>query len=206
MFTGIIERIGTVSKVESKLDRIILRIQAEDFTHDLKPGSSVAVDGTCLTVTNFTENSFEIDAVKETLSRTTIPHFKTGRKVNLEKAVQLSSRLDGHLVQGHIDGTGTLIRKLTSAGNVLLTLKLSVELVSDVVSKGSIAIDGISLTVVNIQNVNITVAIVPFTFERTTLKNKKTGDTFNIETDIIGKYVKRFIDNKSNRKSIAPYF
>lgn len=192
MFTGIIEAIGTINKSESKLDRLFLRIKAENFTRDFKPGSSIAVDGVCLTVTNFTENSFDVDAVKETLSRTTFSNCKPGRKVNLEKAMILGDRLDGHIVQGHVDGTAVLIKKLTSRGNMLLTFRLDPDLTDGIVDKGSITIDGISLTVVKLSGVEITVTIVPFTFKHTTLVNKKIGDKVNIETDIIGKYLAKF--------------
>jgi len=204
VFTGIIDTVGTVISVQLKRNTLFLQISADGFTHDLKPGSSVAADGVCLTVTRLTENSFYTEAVQETLSKTTLKRYKTGRRVNLEKAVMLGSRLDGHLVQGHIDGSGTLVRRRASSGNVLLTFRLQPELISGVVNKGSIAIDGISLTVANMSGTDVTVTVVPFTLEHTTLNEKRTGEMVNIETDIIGKYIARFarFHNVNNRTAM----
>jgi len=205
MFTGIIEKIGTIRRLETRQSRLFIGVEVDDFTGDLIPGSSIAVDGACLTATELRPGGFDVDAVKETLNRTTIPGYRIGRKVNLEKAVRLSDRLDGHLVQGHVDGTGTLIRKQVTAGNVLLTFRLQQDLVQGVVPKGSIAIDGVSLTVAEVQGVNVTVTIVPFTLEHTTLNSRKNGDTVNIETDIIGKYVARFSGRDDNSKNMSQY-
>ncbi len=199
MFTGIIEKIGRIARVESKMERLFLKIEVLDFTNDIIPGSSISVDGVCLTVTKFNKNNFEVDAVKETLTKTTLNSFKMGKNVNLEKALKLSGRLDGHLVQGHVDGTGILTRKQAYSGNVLLTFRLSQDLVNGVVKKGSIAIDGISLTVVDVSGINITVTIVPFSLKHTTLGEKKIGDKVNIETDIIGKYISQYSGITKNR-------
>ncbi|MFC1730317.1 riboflavin synthase [candidate division KSB1 bacterium] len=203
MFTGIIKNIGKVSRLETRMERLFLQIEVDGFTHDLQEGSSISVDGVCLTVTALDEKSFSVDAVKETLKKTTIVHYKAGTSVNLEKAVRLSDRLDGHMVQGHVDGTGTLTRRHVSGGNVLLSFGLTKELIAGVVPKGSICIDGVSLTVVSVKGVTTTVTLVPFTLNNTTLAEKKVGSRINVETDIIGKYVARFIGNNVGRKSRA---
>ncbi|MFC1553527.1 riboflavin synthase [candidate division KSB1 bacterium] len=205
MFTGIIQKIGKIVSVRQKLDRLLLQIHAEDFLDDVIEGSSIAVDGVCLTVTEMTKDTFYVDAIKETLNRTTLSGCKTGRIVNLEKALRFSDRLDGHIVQGHVDGTAKLIQKKESRGNIIMRFKLPNDLTRGLVLKGSVAIDGISLTISNVLRDSFEVSLIPFTLENTTLGLKKTGDPVNIETDIIGKYILKFLGPGSNRKNMQGF-
>jgi len=205
MFTGIIETIGTVVSAGTKAERLILSIEAADFLCDVTEGSSIAIDGVCLTVTGIYGDVFSVDSVKETLSKTTVLYYSKGRRVNLEKALKFGDRLDGHIVQGHIDGTGTFLKKTESNGNVYCEFSLASELLRGVVKKGSIAIDGISLTVADIRGDIITVAVIPYTLIHTTLGIKKTGELVNIETDIVGKYIVRNLNNTLNNYRASLY-
>lgn len=205
MFTGIIKTMGKVTSVQIRRERLYLKIEAGDFVTDLKEGGSVAVDGACLTVTQIVDNTFAADAIKETLARTTIPGYTVGRLVNLEKPLRFSDRLDGHLVQGHVDGTAVFVKRSESGGNVWLSFRLPKDLISGVVKKGSIAIDGISLTVADVRGDTVTVALIPFTLEHTTLGMRRVSDPVNIETDIIGKYIARYLNAPKTDRSIAPY-
>ncbi|KPK96153.1 hypothetical protein AMJ80_01605 [bacterium SM23_31] len=205
MFTGIIKTMGNVTSVQNRRERLYLKIEAKDFVHDLREGSSVAVDGACLTVTQIADNTFAVDAIRETLSKTTIPGYTVGRLVNLEKPLRFSDRMDGHIIQGHVDGTAVFVKKSQSGGNVWLSFRLPKDLVTGVVKKGSIAIDGISLTVADVRGDIVTAALIPFTLEHTTLSMRKASDLVNIETDIIGKYVARYLNIRKDNKSIAPF-
>jgi len=205
MFTGIIKTMGKVAAIRTGGERLYLKIEAEGFVHDLSEGSSVAVDGACLTVTQIADNTFAVDAIKETLFKTTIPGYTVGRLVNLEKPLRFSDRIDGHIIQGHVDGTAVFVKKSQSGGNVWLSFRLPKDLVTGVVKKGSIAIDGISLTLADVRGDIVTAALIPFTLEHTTLGMRKTSDLVNIETDIIGKYVARYLNIRKDNKSIAPF-
>jgi riboflavin synthase len=205
MFTGIIESIGKVVSTETRADRLILQIEAKDFLYDVKKGNSIAIDGACLTVTKILGDAFSVDVVKETAAKTTISSYGVSRKVNLEKALVFGDRLNGHIVQGHIDGTGAFLRKIKSGNTILCEFTIPAELVPGVVKKGSIAIDGISLTVADIRNDIIIVAVIPYTLSHTTLGTKKPGELVNIETDIMGKYILRNKGNIRDRYRAALY-
>lgn len=197
MFTGIIKKIGTVKKIDKKVDGIYFEFDAGDFSKDLKTGSSIAVDGVCLTVVSKSNTIIGVDAISETLKRTTISDYRVGSTVNLEKPMNFSEGLDGHLVQGHIDGTATVLIREESNDNVVITFTMSDKLTKLVVEKGSIAIDGISMTVVEAHKETVSVALIPYTIQNTTLGSKKKGDKVNIETDIIGKYVGKYFSDSN---------
>ncbi len=196
MFTGIIEGLGTIAGIKPMGTGKRLVIDA-DFLLDMTGvGDSIAVSGACLTVTFIKDNRFEVDVSPETISKTTLGGARTGNRVNLERALRLSDRLDGHLVTGHVDGMGT-IKNIQNEGNaIIVTLKVPSSLGRYIINKGSVAIDGISLTINDCDQFSIRVAVIPHTAKLTTIGFKKIGDPVNIETDIIGKYVEKFI-NKS---------
>lgn len=189
MFTGIIEEIGTVSEIKPGTDLVTLKIKARKVLEDVKIGDSIAVNGVCLTVISFSEDYFGAGVQAETVRRTTIADLKSGAGVNLERALSLSSRLGGHFVLGHIDNTGTIKSKSPKGKDYLLVIKAPEALLQYVVAKGSIAIDGISLTVGEVTGDTFSVYLIPHTLQNTTLTQKNPGDAVNLETDIIGKYV-----------------
>lgn len=203
MFTGIIEEIGIVKSVKSK----VITIEANKIFEDLKLGDSVSVNGTCLTVASF-ENKifhkiFNADITLETLSRTNLGELKSGFKVNLERALTLNGRLGGHIVSGHIDGVGIIKNISKNSDDIKLIIEVSPNLMKYIIEKGSVAVDGISLTVAEVNKNNFSVAIIPHTLKETILYYKKTGDKVNIENDIIGKYVEKLLsfNNINNDKN-----
>jgi len=199
VFTGIIEGLGTVKSLTRAAGGVRLRVEA-DFTIDkISMGDSIAVSGACLTVVDFQNNLFEADIAPETLSKTTLGQTKVGDRVNLELALRLSDRLGGHLVSGHVDGIGKVraIRPLANA--TLFTFEMPDALSRYIIVKGSIAVDGISLTVNACERASFEVSIIPHTAEMTTMGFKKVGDPVNIETDMIGKYVERFTKHFDTR-------
>jgi riboflavin synthase len=197
MFTGIIEATGTVKSVEKKgLSGRITVETPKDYLKDVKPGDSIAVDGVCLTVTRAFQpgvGAFTADISGETLRLTTLGGLKPGEMVNLERSLTPSKPLGGHFVTGHVDGTGTIKTIVYAGENMELEVGIPKELAVQLVQKGSIAIDGISLTVAELTQGGFRAAIVPHTLKMTTLSLKKEGSRVNIETDIIGKYVQRFL-------------
>ncbi len=206
MFTGIIQEIGTIVTIGRKRNASELTISVSALPDDIKTGDSIAIEGVCLTVTSRTANSFTVDAVEETLSRSTLNYFRQGERVNVEYALKTGDRLGGHYVQGHIDGTGTIqnIRELESS--VLYSVMLPEELSQYCIEKGSIALDGISLTIAALKRSEITVSIIPHTRRQTTLQFKNVGSRVNVEVDVIGKYVKRFLDNAHKKEGISEDF
>lgn len=173
MFTGIVEEIGQISSIKKGLKSSILTIQGKAIFDDLKLGDSVAVSGVCLTVTNFTANTFMVDVMNETLNRSTLGELKIGSYVNLERAMPANGRFGGHIVSGHIDGTGIVSAIKKDDNAVWYTIKASQKLMHYIVEKGSIAIDGISLTVANITTDSLSVSIIPHTAKATTLSKKQ---------------------------------
>lgn len=196
MFTGIIEATGKIKSLIRKKDRQTLTIYCKSLALQLKIGDSVAVNGICLTVTNRVLNDFEVDSVSETLSKTTIGNLKVGDLVNLERALKVEARLDGHVVTGHIDSKSTILDIRQNEGGILFEIVTPSLFSKYLVDKGSVAIDGISLTIARIHKSSFVVAIIPHTFEYTILKYKKAGDLVNIEFDVIGKYVENMLQNK----------
>ena len=205
MFTGIIEEMGIVKSIKSK----VITIEANKIFDDLKLGDSVAVNGTCLTVSSFSNKIFNADITSETLSRTNLGDLKSGFKVNLERALTLNGRLGGHIVSGHIDGVGIVKNISKKSEDIELVIEVPTNLMKYIIEKGSVAVDGISLTVAKVDNNknNFSVAIIPHTLKETVLYYKKAGDKVNIENDIIGKYVERLLsfndfnfNNETNNK------
>lgn len=196
MFTGIIEDIGTVKSVEKRGSSGRITIVAGKCVQGFKAGDSICVDGACLTVTALDPNSFSADLSDETLKTTTLSGLSVGHKVNLERALTLSAPLGGHLVTGHIDGIGTIRRKAERGGFVGLEVDVSSRLLTQMVLKGSVAVDGISLTIAGFTPGGFSAAVIPHTLKLTTLGNKAEGGRVNIETDIIAKYVERLLKGK----------
>jgi len=193
MFTGIIEDQGIIKKIAKQAQAAQLTIENKLPSDQLSPGDSIAVDGVCLTVTTLTDKEFIADISPETLKRTTLGSKRQGSRVNLERALKLSDRLGGHLVTGHIDGIAS-IKSITSLANAIqIEFAAPDHILHYLVEKGSVAIDGISLTVNQCTDSGFNVMIIPFTASHTTLQQKKSGDKSNIETDIIGKYVAKFV-------------
>jgi riboflavin synthase len=195
MFTGIIEDLGEVRYVSSKSKNtqasLRLRIDIGRLSKGLKSGSSLSVNGACLTITNLHKNEASFDLIEETIARTCLKLLKVRDKVNLERSLRVGDRLEGHLVLGHIDGIGKIDKILKCASQTKIWFELeNTELLDSIVPKGSIAIDGISLTVVDITRETISVALIPHTLTHTTLGFKAVGDYVNLETDIMSKYIK----------------
>lgn len=193
MFTGIVEAVGYVREIKGADRGVSLRISVPDIFDDLKTGDSVAVDGVCLTAKVVNADYFVADVSAETLSRTTLSKLRSGDKVNMERALRLSDRLGGHIVSGHIDGTARLQAKEKEGESVKISFVLGKDLLRYLINKGSIAIDGISLTVNEVVDNGFSVNIIPHTAQNTTILDKKAGDEANIEVDVIGKYVERLL-------------
>jgi riboflavin synthase, alpha subunit len=193
MFTGIVEEIGKVYSIKRGTHSAVLNILANKILEDIHIGDSIAVNGICLTVTNFNKQSFSADVMHETLNRSSLSDISTGDFVNLERAMSIGSRFGGHIVSGHVDSTGeiTYIKKDDNA--ILYTIKADKKTIRYIVEKGSITIDGISLTVVTVTEKSFTISAIPHTVDMTILNHKKVGDKVNLEVDMIGKYVERFI-------------
>ena len=193
MFTGIIEEVGTVKSIGGG----VLAINAQKVLEDVQLGDSIAVNGVCLTVTSFTSKGFTADVMPETLRRSSLGELKHGSPVNLERALTLSSRLGGHIVSGHIDGTGTISDMTREDNAVWVTVQTKPDLLKYMIEKGSIAIDGVSLTIVYVDDGCFKVSVIPHTGEETILLKKKPGDTVNLECDLIGKYVEKLLFGKA---------
>ena len=196
MFTGIIENTGIINKIQKNDDSVRLFVNSLLPLSEIKIGDSIAVNGVCLTVSDFTGHDFVFDVVKETLNVTNLKFLNKDSKVNLERAMLLSSRIDGHIVQGHIETVGEIIDIKIFENQTELYIKIDNKYLKYCVCKGSIAIDGISLTIAEINENIIKIAIIPHTLENTILSASKLGDIVNIETDMLSKYVEKMIDNQ----------
>ncbi|CAA0183843.1 riboflavin synthase [Tenacibaculum maritimum] len=195
MFTGIIETLGVVTKTEIEAGNIHLTLQS-NFTNELKIDQSVAHNGVCLTVIDIKGDEYTVTAIKETLDKTNIGGLLVGDEVNLERAMKLGDRLDGHIVQGHVDETGSCIAVKNENGSTIYSFAYNSMNNNVTIEKGSITINGVSLTVVNSKVNEFSVAIIPYTLTHTTFKNIKKGDEVNLEFDVIGKYVSRLTQIK----------
>ena len=193
MFTGIIETGGIVRAIRRDRNGLVLTIESEQIAHEVDIGASIAVNGACLTVVEHDARTFTVELVEETIRRTTFQHLRVGDRVNLERTLRLSDRLDGHIVQGHVDGIGRIVSKESRGNSTWYVLEIPEPLTPYVIEKGSIALDGISLTIADLTGNMCAVAIIPHTFEVTTLSAKRVGDRMNIEVDIIGKYVESLL-------------
>ncbi len=196
MFTGIVEEIGTVEKVTPVSHGLHFRIAASRVLEDLVPDNSISVSGVCLTATKVGSSFFEATAVEETIKKSTLGEIRSGDKVNLERAMRLSDRMGGHIVQGHVDGMGRVLSFVLNGESRLLEIEISGDLSKYTVEKGSIAVDGVSLTIARLQGRRVTISLIPHTLSRTTLGFLRTGDRVNVEVDFIGKYVERFLQMK----------
>jgi riboflavin synthase len=198
MFTGIIEGQGTITGILPTSQGKRLTIDADFMLDQTKIGDSIAVSGACLTVVAIDGKRFKVDMSPETLTRTTLGKAKIGNRVNLERALRLSGRIDGHLVSGHIDGMGIVKNKQNIGNAIIVTIGIPESLSRYMIKKGSVAVDGISLTINNCSRDSFDVSIIPHTAKLTTISINKIGDLVNIETDMIGKYVERFVTNRQN--------
>ncbi|MBR2179837.1 MAG: riboflavin synthase [Selenomonadaceae bacterium] len=193
MFTGIVEELGTLGGLSK--GKIIIKCQK--MLEDVKIGDSISVNGICLTVTAFNDSSFTADVMPETIRRTSLDNLKTGDIVNLERALRLGDRLGGHIVSGHIDGIGKIKSMKTEGNAIIVTIETKKELLRQIAAKGSVALDGMSLTVVDVGNTEFSVSLIPHTREVTNFKTKKINSLINIETDVLAKYVERLLNHKS---------
>ena len=193
MFTGIVEELGTVGSIERGTESVVLRIEGPLVASDAVPGASIAVNGVCLTVTGQDAEGFSVDVMAETLNRSSLGSLRTGDRVNLERAMAASSRFGGHIVQGHVDGTATITERVLGDRWEVVTFTLPDALARYVVDKGSITVDGVSLTVSAVGPATFSVSLIPTTLELTTLGRKGVGDQVNLEVDVLAKYVERLL-------------
>ncbi|WP_028377054.1 riboflavin synthase [Leeuwenhoekiella sp. MAR_2009_132] len=196
MFTGIIEDLGTIKQLERDRENLHITVSSS-LSPELKIDQSVAHNGVCLTVVNLDDTSYTVTAIEETLSKTNLGDLKQGDFVNLERAMILGSRLDGHIVQGHVDQTAVCKEVAIKDGSWVFTFDYDPSLNNVTIEKGSITVNGVSLTVVNSKSNEFSVAIIPYTYEHTTFKSFIKGTVVNLEFDVIGKYVKRLMELKS---------
>lgn len=193
MFTGIIEEVGTIQNISLKGNSGSISIKASKVLENSLVGDSIAVNGVCLTVTSMTNSSFTADVMAETVRRTNLGSLSTGSKVNLERAMAADGRFGGHIVSGHIDGTGKISKLIKEENAVWVYIECSSDILSLIVQKGSITIDGISLTVAKIDSTSFAVSVIPHTASETTLLTKSCGDIVNLENDIVAKYVQKLL-------------
>ena len=205
MFTGIIEEVGHVRAIEVTGQKRRVIIAFTNLLPELKLGDSISVSGVCLTAVNISEKSFSADLAQETWLRTSLSRLEPGALVNLELPMRASGRFDGHIVQGHVDGTGTLVSlaKIPDAKDYLLTINVPSELTHYIVAKGSLAVEGISLTVAGIEGTAVTIAIIPHTAEITNLKSLRPDDPLNLEVDVVAKYVEKMMPRRGAQGSIT---
>ena len=194
MFTGIIEETGTLIKIGGGN----ITIECSKILEDMQIGDSISTNGICLTVTKFDDKSFSADVMPETIRRTSLENLKSGDVINLERALRLCDRLGGHIISGHIDGIGT-IKSMKPEGNaIIVTIKTEKDLLRYIAAKGSIALDGMSLTVVNANDIDFSVSLIPHTRDVTNFKYKKIGSPVNIEIDVLARYIERLMNFKSS--------
>ena len=204
MFTGIVEEMGAVTAMEKTLAGTRLTILASTVMGDLKIGDSVSVNGTCVTVVTKDEHNFSVEVSPETLSVTTLGHLAAGAPVNLERAMKLNERIGGHLVAGHVDGVGTIRNRHQDGNATFFTIEAPSEILRYCVVKGSITVDGISLTINDVTDKGFSVVIIPHTAKVTTLGLKQVGDTVNLESDLVGKYVERLLQERNQLPKTTP--
>lgn len=209
MFTGIVEEIGVINTIIMGIKSARIKISANKILEDVKLGDSISTNGVCLTVTEFNNSSFIVDVMAETMRRSNLGNLQKGDKVNLERALAVGDRLGGHLVSGHIDGVGTIKEFKREDNAIWVSIESSLEILKYVVLKGSIAIDGVSLTVAYVDDKVFKVSIIPHTQDETTLIKKNVGDRVNLECDMLGKYIEKFLGNReasSYKKGIDENF
>ncbi|MGM0899545.1 riboflavin synthase [Mesobacillus maritimus] len=199
MFTGIIEEIGTIAGIRRTGPMFEVAIHAEKVLKDVNLGDSISINGVCLTVTSFTTGKFTVDVMPETVKATNISKLKPGSKVNLERAMAAGGRFGGHFVSGHVDGIGTIIRKERQENAVYYEIEVDEELASGMILKGSVTVDGTSLTIFGVTETSFTISLIPHTMEETIIGQKQVGDMVNIESDMIGKYVGHYLKQTTNQ-------
>lgn len=193
MFTGIVEEIGVVEKIQKGRYSAVLTILADKVLEDSKVGDSIAVNGICLTVTSIKSGRFTADVMHETLNRSSLSNIRNGSYVNLERAMQANGRFGGHIVSGHVDGVGRVMRIRKDDTAIWYTIKADLKVMRYIVEKGSVTIDGISLTVAEASQDYFSISAIPHTVAQTVLKDRREGDAVNLETDVIGKYVEKLL-------------
>ncbi|GAF12112.1 riboflavin synthase [Bacillus sp. JCM 19046] len=193
MFTGIVEEKGTLAVIKQNGQSLTLKVNASHVLTDVANGDSLSVNGVCLTVTSFSRTDFEVDVMPETFEATTLKDLKRGSEVNLERAMAAHSRFGGHIVSGHIDGVGTIRRREKRENAVYFDIEATKDILRFIVQKGSVAIDGISLTVFSVSDDTFTISLIPHTLQETVMGSKVSGDQVNIECDMIGKYVEKML-------------
>jgi len=198
MFTGIIQEKAKVKNIKKSSGKTAFEIESEIVIENLKIGSSIACNGACLTVVNLDKNTFEVEAIPETLKLTNLGNLKIGSFLNLEPSLKLKDELSGHIVLGHIDGMGEVLSIKSEGDSILMTIGFEENLGKYIAHKGSITIDGISLTIAKVTDKNFTVALIPHTLEVTTLSDRKIGDMANLEVDVVARYLEKLIKNKDN--------
>lgn len=198
MFTGLVTELGTVTELKPLKQSYNITVKAQKVLENLKIGDSIAVNGVCLTVVKISGGAFTADIMPETVKLTNLRNLKSGDKVNLERTLKLSDGLDGHIVSGHVEGIGVITSKKAEGIAEIVTVKTPPQLLKYIIKKGSIAIDGISLTVTEVTGSSFSVSLIPHTAKETTLGFKKPGDEVNLETDIIGKYVEHLLNFKTS--------
>ncbi|WMC93446.1 riboflavin synthase [Kineothrix sp. MB12-C1] len=206
MFTGVIEEIGKIQDIKKKTSSAILSVQAWKIMQDIQLGDSIAVNGVCLTVTSISPNGFTADVMHETLNRSSLGNLRIGNCVNLERAMPANGRFGGHIVSGHIDGIGTISEIRRDDNALWYTIKTPLPILRYIIEKGSIAIDGISLTVARVYKDSFSVSVIPHTASLTTLSGRRVGDSVNLENDCIGKYVERLMGKESQNNNITAGF
>ncbi|OHB87517.1 MAG: riboflavin synthase subunit alpha [Planctomycetes bacterium RIFCSPHIGHO2_02_FULL_40_12] len=202
MFTGIIEHLGKVKQVKLQASSAIIVVDVGPLSDDVNPGDSIAINGACLTVTQIKDSEVYFDVSTETLSKTTIGRLKTSDNVNIERSLKMGDKLGGHFVTGHVDGVGVINKVENEPGQCTVWFSVSKELTNMMIKKGSVAVDGISLTIVEIRDGLFSVALIPYTLGATTLGLKKAGQEVNIETDMLGKWVKRILTVNDSAASV----
>ena len=198
MFTGIIEELGEVSRLQKREKSFKISIRASLILEDMKLGDSISTNGLCLTVSEFNQKEFTADIMPESLNRSNLGTLNVGAKVNLERAMPLNGRFGGHIVSGHIDGVGQILEVKKEENAIWFEIKTSLNLMRYTVEKGSITIDGISLTVAQVKSKSFSVSIIPHTLKETIMEDKKVGDTVNLENDILGKYIEKLWGDSSS--------
>jgi riboflavin synthase len=193
MFTGIVEEMGTVRSIERRGGNQRTTLDAKTVMSDIHVGDSISLAGVCHTVVGFDTRGFWVESVDETLRLTTLGKLKVGSRINLERSLRLSDRLGGHLVAGHVDGVGKLVNRQDMSGSVELTIEAGTELSPYIAKKGSVAVDGISLTVASTSNASFSIAVIPHTLEVTTISELRVGDDLNLEVDMFARYLERLV-------------
>lgn len=197
MFTGLIESVGKLQSMEKRADGARIKITCPSWDPCLELGESIAVQGVCLTVTKFDATSFEADVLNETLVRSNLHQSKPGQRVNLERALRLGDKMGGHFVTGHVDATGVIAAIKVTDDDHRVTVRCERKLLAGMVAKGSVALDGISLTIASLDVLTFDVCIIPWTWKHTSLHERQVGDFINVETDMLGKYVHRYLEAAS---------